>query len=328
MEQQKRDKIISVVLHSVVIAVAVALLVFLAFKNSNGEYYDLLINKALSKSINGNWAKTAFATLFSIIAEYPAYVILPIFGPMLFYCSDLIEKKYRTLFKIAMIVLTFGGWIILCFKSEVIDMINEAGFDGIAFYIVMGIVSVICAGLSVFLGIYIPKETRYRLFKFAFLAITYLLVALVVNQGLKMLWHRMRFRDMLKENALGNDGYSYFTPWYAPDTSKIELSPDYEYKSFPSGHANSATHIFLLCALWECLPKWKEKKWLLYVLNAGCFLFVVLTAISRICDDAHFLSDVVFSSMLSYGIYRLLKYLYFRKGTNFACADEAIAKME
>ena len=328
MEQQKRDKIISVVLHSVVIAVAVALLVFLAFKNSNGEYYDLLINKALSKSINGNWAKTAFATLFSIIAEYPAYVILPIFGPMLFYCSDLIEKKYRTLFKIAMIVLTFGGWIILCFKSEVIDMINEAGFDGIAFYIVMGIVSVICACLSVFLGRYIPKETRYRLFKFALLAITYLLVALVVNQGLKMLWHRMRFRDMLKENALGNDGYSYFTPWYAPDTSKIELSPDYEYKSFPSGHANSATHIFLLCALWECLPKWKEKKWLLYVLNAGCFLFVVLTAISRICDDAHFLSDVVFSSMLSYGIYRLLKYLYFRKGTNFACADEAIAKME
>ena len=328
MEQQKRDKIISIVLHSVVIAVAVALLVFLAFKNSNGEYYDLLINKALSKSINGNWAKTALATLFSIIAEYPAYVILPIFGPMLFYCSDLIEKKYRTLFKIAMIVLTFGGWIILCFKSEVIDMINEAGFDGIAFYIVMGIVSVICAGLSVFLGRYIPKETRYRLFKFAFLAITYLLVALVVNQGLKMLWHRMRFRDMLKENALGNDGYSYFTPWYAPDTSKIELSPDYEYKSFPSGHANSATHIFLLCALWECLPKWKEKKWLLYVLNAGCFLFVVLTAISRICDDAHFLSDVVFSSMLSYGIYRLLKYLYFRKGTNFACADEAIAKRE
>ena len=328
MEQQKRDKIISIVLHSVVIAVAVALLVFLAFKNSNGEYYDLLINKALSKSINGNWAKTAFATLFSFIAVFLVYVSLPIFGPMLFYCSDLIEKKYRTLFKIAMVVLTFGGWIILCFKSEVIDMINEAGFDGIAFYIVMGIVSVICAGLSVFLGRYIPKETRYRLFKFALLAITYLLVALVVNQGLKMLWHRMRFRDMLKENALGNDGYSYFTPWYAPDTSKIELSPDYEYKSFPSGHANSATHIFLLCALWECLPKWKEKKWLLYVLNAGCFLFVVLTAISRICDDAHFLSDVVFSSMLSYGIYRLLKYLYFRKGTNFACADEAIAKME
>lgn len=328
MEQQKKDKIISVVLHSVVYAVAAGLLIFLAFKNSDGEYYDLLINKALSKSINGNWAKSAFAAVFSVIAEYPAYVILPVFGPMLFYCSDLIAEKYRTVFKIGMVVLTFGGWVILCFKSEVMDMLNEVGFDGVVFYVVMGIISVICAGLSVFLGRYIPKETRYRLFKFAIFAITYLLVALVVNQGLKMLWHRMRFRDMLKENALGNDGYSYFTPWYAPDTSKIELSPDYEYKSFPSGHANSATHIFLLCALWECLPKWKEKAWLKYVLNAGCFLFVVLTAISRICDDAHFLSDVLFSSMLSYGIYRLLKYLYFRKGTNFACADEAIAKME
>lgn len=328
MEEQKRDKLVSIVLHSVLGAVLVGLLVFVALKNGNGEYYDLVINKALSKSINGNWAKTAFATLFSVIAEYPAYIILPIFGPMLFYCNDLIEEKYRVVFKIAMVVLTFGGWVILCFKSEVMDMLNEVGFDGTVFYVVMGIVSVICAGLSVFFGRFIPKKTRFTLFKFAIFAITYLLVALVINQGLKMLWHRMRFRDMLKENALGNDGYSYFTPWYTPDTSKIELNPDYEYTSFPSGHANSATHIFLLCALWECLPKWREKKWLKYVLTASCFLFVVLSALSRICDDAHFLSDVVFSSMLSYGIYRLLKYLYFRKGTNFACADEALAKME
>lgn len=328
MTEQKRDRLVSIIIHSVLAVVLVGILVLLAFKNKNGEYYDLLINKALSKSINGNWAKTAFATLFSVIAEYPAYIILPIFGPMLFYCADLIPAKYRTWYRIGMVVLTLGGWIILCFKSEVIDMINEAGFDGLPFYIVMGIVSVICAAACIVLGRFIPKKTRYLLFKFAIFAIAYLLVALIVNQGLKMLWHRMRFRDMLKENALGNDGYSYFTPWYTPDTVKIELNPDYEYKSFPSGHANSATHIFLLCAMYECLPKWKEKKWLKYVLYTGCFLFVVLTWISRICDDAHFLSDVIAGSMISYAIFMLLRYLFFRRGTNFAVADEALAKME
>lgn len=328
MTEQKRDRIISIVLHSILGVVLAGLLVLLAFKNKSGEYFDLIINKALSKTVNGNWAKTAFAFIFSVIAEYPAYIILPVFGPMLFYCADLIPQKYRIPFRILMVILTFGGWIILCFKSEVIDMINDAGFDGIVFYVVMGILSVVCAIISIVLGKFIPKKTRYLLFKFAVFAIVYLLVALIINQGMKMLWHRMRFRDMLKENALGHDGFSYFTPWYMPDTTKIEINADYEYTSFPSGHTSSATHIFLLCALYECLPKWKEKKWLKYVLNASCFAFVVLSAISRICDDAHFLSDVIAGGVIAYVIYRLLKYLFFRKGTNFAVADDALAKME
>lgn len=328
MTEQKRDKIISITIHSVLAVILVGILILLAFKNKNGEYFDLIINKALSKSYNGNWAKTAFATFFSIVAEYPAYFILPVFGPMLFYCADLIPQKYRTLYRIGMVVLTIGGWVILCFKSEAMDMLQEVGFDGIVFAVVMGIVAVICAIVSILLGKFIPKKTRYLLFKFAIFAVVYLLVALVINQGMKMLWHRMRFRDMLKENALGNDGFSYFTPWYLPDTTKIELNPDYEYTSFPSGHSSSAAHIFLLCVMYECLPKWKEKKWLKYVIYTGCFLFVVLSCLSRICDDAHFMSDVIAGAGISYIIFRVLKYLFFRKSTNFAIADEALAKME
>ena len=46
MEEQKRDRLVSIVLHSVLGAVLVGLLVFVALKNGNGEYYDLVINKA------------------------------------------------------------------------------------------------------------------------------------------------------------------------------------------------------------------------------------------------------------------------------------------
>ncbi len=327
MIEQKRNKIISIAIHGAVAAVLVGILIMLCFKNSSGEYIDLAINKVLSKSINGNWAKTSFAFLFSIIAEYPAYFILPIFAVMLFYSDDLLPEKYRKLFKIAMAGLSVIGWVILCFKSEVADMIQAKGLDGIKFYALMGVLALCASGLGLYLGKYIPKKTRYILFKFAIFAICYLLVALAVNQGMKMIWHRMRFRDMLKENGLGHDGFSYFTPWFTPDRTRVELDAAYHYSSFPSGHTSSATHIFLLCTLYRILPSWREKKWLKYVLYASCSAFVLLTAISRICDDAHFLSDVICGFLISYTIYKILDKIFFAKDDNFAVARRALQDM-
>lgn len=327
MNLEKKNKWIYISTHIAVAAVLFAILMVLCLKNSDGEYYDLAINKSLSKTLNGNWAKTAFAFLFSVIAEYPAYFILPIFAVMLFYSDDLLPQKYRLLFKIGMAALSIVGWVILCFKSEVADMIQAKGFDGIKFYALMGVLALCAASLGLYLGRFIPRRIRYILFKFAIFAICYLLVALLVNQGAKMIWHRMRFRDMLKENALGHDGYSYFTPWFMPDRVRLELNPEYQYSSFPSGHTNSATHIFLLCTLYRVLPEWREKKWLKYVIYGGCSAFVLLTAISRICDDAHFASDVIFGFLISYTIFRVLEKIFFASGNNFAAADRALDRL-
>ncbi|MDE5991207.1 MAG: hypothetical protein K2H36_06475, partial [Clostridia bacterium] len=139
MYKCKKDRTVSIAIHASVAIVLAIIMIVLCFKNNNGEYYDLLINKSLSKSINGNWAKTSFAFIFSIIAEYPAYFILPIFAVMLFYSDDLMPTKWRTLFKVAMAGLSIIGWVILCIKSEVADMIEATGFDGMKFYLVMGI---------------------------------------------------------------------------------------------------------------------------------------------------------------------------------------------
>ncbi|MDE6757691.1 MAG: phosphatase PAP2 family protein [Clostridia bacterium] len=328
MYKCKKDRTVSIAIHASVAIVLAIIMIVLCFKNNNGEYYDLLINKSLSKSIDGNWAKTSFAFIFSIIAEYPAYFILPIFAVMLFYSDDLIPTKWRKLFKVAMAGLSIIGWVILCIKSEVADMIEATGFDGMKFYLVMGILALCASALGLYLGKYIPKKTRYILFKFAIFAITYLIVALLINQVAKTVWHRMRFRDMLKENAIGHDGFSNFTPWNTPDVSKIELNESYQYTSFPSGHSSSAVHIFILCTLYKVLPSWREKKWLKYVLYGGCTAFVLLTMISRICDDAHFLSDVIAGASISYIIYKVIEYLYFRNGNNFAVADKALAELE
>lgn len=328
MYQEKKNKVVSIIVHASAAVVLAIIMIILCLKNSNGEYYDLLINKALSKSVNGNWAKTSFAFIFSIIAEYPAYFILPIFTVVLFYSDDLLPKNRRKIFRIAMAFLGLIGWVILCLKSEVADKIQANGFDGIKFYLAMVILALSATSLGLNLGKYIPKKTRYILFKFAIFAITYLLVALLVTQVLKTIWHRMRFRDMLKENAIGHDGFSNFTPWFTPDMSRVELNEDYHYSSFPSGHSNSAVHIFILCTLYKILPSWREKKWLKYVIYGGCTAFVLLTMISRICDDAHFLSDVIAGASISYIIYKVVEYIYFKDGNNFAIADKALADLE
>ena len=328
MNQDRKNKVISLAIHVSVAIVFAAIMILLCFKNGDGQYYDLLINKALSKSIDGNWAKTAFAFIFSIIAEYPAYFILPIFAVMLFYSDDLLEKKYRIPFKIATAGLSVIGWVILCCKSEVADMIEATGFSGIKFYLLMGILALCAAALGLYLGKFIPKKTRYMLFKFAMFAIAYLLIALAVNQLMKTVWHRMRFRDMLKENAIGHDGFSNFLPWFKPDWSNVELNEGYKYTSFPSGHSSSAVHIFILCTLYKVVPSWNEKRWLKYVLYGGCSAFVLLTMISRICDDAHFLSDVIEGASISYIIYKITEYIFFRNGKNFAFAEKALAELE
>jgi len=64
------------------------------------------------------------------------------------------------------------------------------------------------------------------------------------------------------------------------------------------------------------------------MLYGGCSAFVVLTAVSRICDDAHFLSDVVMGSLISYTIYKVTEILFFRKGTNFKVAQDALSDLE
>ena len=49
---------------------------------------------------------------------------------------------------------------------------------------------------------------------------------------------------------------------------------------------------------------------------------------SRICDDAHYLSDVIAGASISYIIYKITEYIYFRKSDNFAVAKKALAELE
>ena len=94
-----------------------------------------------------------------------------------------------------------------------------------------------------------------------------LILPLAMVQILKLLWGRIRFRD------LGAD-YSGFTPWYLPQGYTGNFS-------FPSGHAAMA--IYLLS-----MNLYFKNKYVYWT----TMLWAILVALSRIRIGAHYASDV------------------------------------
>lgn len=105
---------------------------------------------------------------------------------------------------------------------------------------------------------------------------------LAITQGFKFLWGRVRFRDL-------GAGFTGYTPFYIPAGPGAGLS-------FSSGHVAMAfvlsPIVFFLARLRGMLPALIA---LAVVLLYGC-----LTAFGRIQAGAHYLTDCLFSTGLSF----------------------------
>lgn len=112
-------------------------------------------------------------------------------------------------------------------------------------------------------------------------------------QSVKILWGRVRFRDLAPD-------YANYTPWYLPNGIT-------GHKSFPSGH--TAMGWMLLPIILLTLDKgWKAK--LLLVAIVLSWGFVV--ALGRVVIGAHYASDTLFSSGVAlFGYILLYRYYYF-----------------
>lgn len=288
-ECMSKNKKLSIIFHSVFIALVIVAM-GLAVK------YDLAISKAIGNQSN------FFGVLFQKIAEYPSYIVLPITSVIIFYNADrFTEKKHIITFRILGIVLSIGGWFIFSFRSEkLVEIPHLLGFSIFA--------SLFYTGIGLWIGSFAKRETMYKLLKWAIFAIIFLAAALAVMQIMKLIWSRMRYRDMLKE---GN--FDGFTPWYKINFGVEKLSEDYHYTSFPSGHTSSAVHMFLLIPLCKIIPSW-NKQWVKYTVWAVAISFSVLTAVARIINCAHFLSDVVAGGSITYLIYVICEKLCFKNG--------------
>lgn len=275
------------------------------------SFYDLQISKAIGDQ------SSFFGRFFAVYAEYPSYLVLPCCSVIVYYNAPLCASRAGKIgVKTAGVALGLVGWFLFCYQSTKLFTIP----DLLAFSLTTSAINE-AAALAV--GKLVPRKTMYRLLKFAVFAMVFAGVALALMQGMKHLWCRMRYRDMLTE---GNcDG---FTPWYRIMAGREKLSDAYHYTSFPSGHSSSVTHVFLICVLCDILPSMKNRK-LRYGLNAAFTVLVVVACVSRIVNCAHFLSDVIVGAGLTYLVFLGCKKLFFGKGKyTFAASDRAIAVLE
>ena len=119
---------------------------------------------------------------------------------------------------------------------------------------------------------------------------------LVLVQIMKLLWGRVRFRDLAP-------GFVDFSPWFLPQG----ITGD---QSFPSGHTAIGWMFLPLLIAVKDRKNMDVIKILFYILICGWGLFVGL---SRIVIGAHYASDVLFSTMMAAVITILLyKKLYIK----------------
>jgi membrane-associated phospholipid phosphatase len=102
---------------------------------------------------------------------------------------------------------------------------------------------------------------------------------LLIATPLKILWGRIRFRD-LAEN------YSDFTPWYWPNGITGN-------QSFPSGHAAMSFMMIVLFVFFMDKPFYKR-----IILKGLVISWGLAVCASRVVMGAHFTSDVVFGAMI------------------------------
>ncbi len=123
--------------------------------------------------------------------------------------------------------------------------------------------------------------------------------SLVIVQVVKRLWVRPRY-FVIAETG----GEVPFVPWYSIDRSlKTQFAALYEqehdfFRSFPSGHSQSVTCLFL----WALIPVYTQKGNENVVMGLALVLSW-FTMLSRLVVGAHFLSDISAGYLITFSLF-------------------------
>ena len=231
----------------------------------------------LKFDIRLNSPENPFAVWFQNTGEIPCRLICPLAGTVIFYTS---ERKFS---RIAGFLIALGGSAYLGYYIGKYFFIEE---NRMAFSIVWGI----GFGLvTLITGKYIkiPEKAKKPLKALAIAGIAVMAVQLLAVEGLKYLWGRVRFRDLIAEGS-----YDAFTPWY-------KINGINSNKSFPSGHTAGAGMSYLLMLLPCVFSGFKSKKNICFWVP---FVYTSVVAFTRLVMGAHYLSDVAAGGLISFTI--------------------------
>lgn len=214
-----------------------------------------------------NAPENAFAVWFYNTGEIPCRLICPLAGAALFYCCD---SKFA---RFAGICISLGGgaYFGYYFSEHFFTEANQLLF---------GIVYGVGFSLAVLLSgklVNIPESIKKPLAALAVAGIAVMAAQLLAVEGMKYLWGRVRFRDLL---AAGS--YEAFTPWYVINGINGN-------KSFPSGHTAGAAMSFLAMLLpYISKTAYKHRQLCFYI----PFVYTCTVGVTRLIMGAHYLSDI------------------------------------
>lgn len=214
-----------------------------------------------------NSPENAFAVWFYNTGEIPCRLICPVAGTALLYCCN---NRFAR-FVGACISIGGGAYFGYYFAKHFFVEENNLAF-GIVYGVGFSLVLILTAKF-----IKIPKHLKKPIAVLAIAGIAVMAVQLLAVEGMKYLWGRVRFRDLL---AAGS--YDAFTPWYVINGINGN-------KSFPSGHTAGAAMSFLAMLLPYVSKKAYEHRQLCFILP---FIYTCVVAVTRLVMGAHYLSDV------------------------------------
>ena len=133
----------------------------------------------------------------------------------------------------------------------------------------------------------INKEKYEKIKTVSLICFVGIMTQLCVIYLMKLMWSRVRFFEL-------DENYTSFTRWFVINWFEGNGT------SFPSGHTSGATNIMYLTLFTPLFTEDKKKHWFV---EGFCFLFIALTAFSRMVLGKHYLSDVTMAFAITYVIH-------------------------
>lgn len=254
-----------------------------------GSFFDYQVNDALFHPLD------TFGLTVSVIGTVPGYGVMAFLGGGLLYLG--LKRELPNLaVKIIVFVLAAASFALSVYFSGK-EFFGENGFYWLGIKKFWGYFIAFPADVAIaFLGYKLTSKSEYGKLWVVYL-IMLAAIGLTLLLGVTMLkgiFHRPRFR------SLGIDGVQFHSWWDPCKEYKSYIEAGHltkeEFKSFPSGHAGSAS-VFMMSTLFLPTLNPKYKKATIIAFYSG-FAWLLLVAFARMYVGAHFLSDVSMGALL------------------------------
>ncbi len=238
-----------------------------------GTEYDITINQQLYAP-NHLWA---------IFME--AFGWWPLYVPGLLWGGFLFRRNGQPLWGLLIATGSAAGMWLPSFSY----LENRGLLAGVPLWVELMVVAI--AVIAAILFAEIPgRRTTMRLSLLCCAGFWMMVANNAVIHGLKLIWNRTRFDQML-----GQGDFGAFSPWYQPFANGGT--------SFPSGHTAAAAGILLLILAADIFPLVARHKWLAGII---CTTYIAAMAISRMVMGRHFLTDTVAAVLIVWGLFAVV----------------------